>query len=192
MTDRCRFEVVAVLWLSGILGVVGQGVVLGLGGLFPCSHTATSAFVLYDAGLFNADYCPLPRCALRVWRWRIGTAGYCRWALAHRRPYSRSVYRRPALAVVDLSRRVPTGSAYIMRCHAHPGESAIPVFSVRHMVPVFGVALGVVILGEPRRCRWFAWRGAGGIVRGSTEGRLPVPEAKQIHSEITDTVPFSR
>ncbi|AKI00864.1 putative permease, DMT superfamily [Hoeflea sp. IMCC20628] len=153
MTDDDRLSirklVAVLLGFTGILVLVGPGVVSGLAG-FPLLGilAAVGASVCYVTAGLLIRRIVMPPVRLACLALGIGTAALLPLALLIDGPLA-SGLSTPALASLIYLGVFPTGIAYIMRFTLIRAIGYSRFSLSINMVPVFGVALGVVILDEP-------------------------------------------
>ncbi|MCY0094811.1 DMT family transporter [Hoeflea ulvae] len=154
MTDDDRLstrKVLAVLLgFSGILVLVGPSIVSGLsGGPVLGILAAVGASLCYVTAGLLIRRIAMPPVRLACLALGIGTAALLPLALVVDGPLLVSGLSGQALASLIYLGVFPTGIAYIMRFTLIRAIGYSRFSLSVNMVPVFGVALGVIILGEP-------------------------------------------
>ena len=147
MTTR---KIVSVLLgFSGIMALVGPSMVAGLGGGALAAKLAVlgATFSYVIAGLLIRRIA-MPPVRLACLVLAIGTAILIPLALIAESPPLAGL-STPALGALIYLGLIPTGLAYILRFTLirNIGYSRFSLSS--NLIPVFGVALGVIVLGEP-------------------------------------------
>ena len=153
MTDDDRLTprklVSVILGFAGILIVVGPSAVAGLGaGSLEAKLAALGASLCYvTAGLLIRKI-DLPPVRLACLALGLGTAALIPVALLISGPPPSDLSGASVAALIYLG-VFPTGLAYIMRFHLIRTIGYTRFSLSINLIPVFGVGLGVLILGEP-------------------------------------------
>lgn len=153
MTDDDRFTprklLSVLLGLSGIVVLLGPSIVNGLaGGTLLGKLAALGASVCYVTAGLLIRRINMPPVRLAGFALGIGTAALIPLAILTEGLPAQG-YSYPAIGALVFLGLFPTGIAYILR-FALIRAIGYTRFSLSiNLVPVFGVALGVVILGEP-------------------------------------------
>ncbi|KJS17043.1 MAG: ABC transporter permease [Hoeflea sp. BRH_c9] len=153
MTDDDRLSIrkllSVLLGFSGILVLVGPGIVSGVadGPLF-AKLAAVGASVCYVIAGLLIRRIVMPPVRLACLALAMGTAALLPLALLIEGPLASGLSTRALGALIYLG-VFPTGIAYILRFTMIRSIGYTRFSLSINLVPVFGVALGVIILGEP-------------------------------------------
>lgn len=137
------------LGFAGILVLVGPSALAGFGGgSFQAKLAAMGATVCYVLAGLLIRRIEMPPVRLACLALAIGTAALVPLALMTEGGPSLEL-SAPAIAALIYLGVFPTGIAYILRFHLIRTIGYSRFSLTVNMIPVFGVALGIVLLGEP-------------------------------------------
>jgi drug/metabolite transporter (DMT)-like permease len=147
LTIRKFFSVF--LGFAGILVLVGPSAVAGLGGgSFQAKLAALGATVCYVVAGLLIRRISMPPVRLACLALAIGSAALVPLALVIEGPPAIGL-STPAVAALIYLGLFPTGIAYILRFHLIRTIGYSRFALTINLIPVFGVTLGIVLLGEP-------------------------------------------